>query len=191
MKLKFAATAAILSALLTISNQVAANAIEWPLSLADAKAFGESTTTNAMARDASYKLTTNDSKQGLNLVTPFYIAAFTFANNKQSYSEATSSELLEMKHNSVLLVTAYAFSDSLTLNDGMVVVIKQDGHIIHPISSHKDSVSVAPTADYMTNKSFEFSLSSFRYNQPFTLILANMAPGNTDSSWNVDPNTIR
>jgi len=173
-------------------------AIEWPLSLADAKQYGENTTTMAIIADAPYRLlSATDRSPSATIITPFKLAAFVFAKNKATYADPTPRDLQEIKADVSLTVIARAFSTIIRTNDDMVVVIKQSGKIIRSSSADRPDVSVTeyPEVGYDTTISFKFPLAALDLREPMKIVVANAvvdgAIGKAEASWTVDPATIR
>jgi len=175
-----------------------ASAIQWPLSLADAKAYGESVTANVVLSDKNYNLD-RSTPLGVSasMTTPFQLAAFVYATRKATYSDLSASDLTELKSTNYLAVTARAFSTILNANDGMVVVLKQNGKVIRSNYQNRLSTEVTeyPQVGYRTTRNFEFPLSSFDYTKPLTVVIANAvtdgAMGKEETTWDIDPNNIR
>jgi hypothetical protein len=183
--------------LVFLASATCAQAIEWPISLAQAKAVGEAKTTNALAMEAHWLDSKTPKGPNAALATPFSLAAFVYSDNKATYVAMSPSKLREVKQYNFLLVTAWAFSPDLGANDYMVVVLKQKGKVIRPAYQHKDSENVteSPEVGYETSKQFRFPLSSFDYKHPFRVVLANAIIdgeiGLGETSWEVDPSKIR
>lgn len=95
---------------LFISTSAPAAAIQFPVNLADAKQYGESTTTTAIIADSSYDLPAKDDRgPSASLLTPFKLAAFVYADKKATYGELKPSDLAEIKNDVSLDITARAF----------------------------------------------------------------------------------
>jgi hypothetical protein len=173
-------------------------AIQWPLSLSAAQTYGESTTTNAILSDDSYWLKSESATgPSANIGTPFQLAAFVYADKKATYAAVKASDLLEIKRNDYLEVTASAFSTYLRSNNDMIVVLKQNDKTILSAYQGKpdEDVTEHPEVGYRTRREFRFPLSTFQYKQPFTIVIANAvtdgAVGKSETTWNVDPSTFR
>lgn len=175
-----------------------AMAIDWPVSLNDAKFVGQNLTVNQIIADSSYSLERqSNTGPSASLTTPFQLAAFIYANSKATYVNPTSSDFAELQKDNTLDITARAFSTVLSINDDMVVVIKQNDKVISAVSKsrpHQD-VTEFPEVGYRTNKTFKFLLASLNLKQLFTVVIANVVTnGNTNKSeatWNLDPTKIR
>lgn len=172
-------------------------AIEWPVNVSEAKAFGESMSPmQVVQHDLQLNGSTPTSPHG-SISTPFGFQAFVYSTLHAKYQDPSPANLAEIKQHTYLSIRVFAFSTILGTNNEMVVVIKQNGRIIHAFKNDKpdEDVTDYPRVGYRTTQGFSFQMADFDTQAPFTVAVANavvdggVATGETD--WQVDPSTLK
>ncbi len=140
----------------------------------------------------------NDWAPTFTIATPFFVAAFAEASAKKTYNEIAPNILHSLKTNDVLMFDITLTSSVLHGNDEPGCVIKQRARVIHPLAVNlgpQEVVDVGEEGDSAFRREFRcnFSLSAFKYNEPFTLALVNIMAGldDTEKDYDLEPSTFR
>lgn len=135
-------------------------------------------------------------KPSVNIITPWANLAFDASYANANYQDLNNATIKADSKSSELRVSAYAFDpNDVDSNENAVIVISQDGKILHPltISVGEKSVSEYPVVGYTTPIRSRFSCKALKLDEPFTVIVANVLIGEYQTGevrYEVDPRTF-
>jgi hypothetical protein len=144
-------------------------AIDLPLTSSDVKAaisYGQSTAPNSIVSNPAMQLGSGESalQPWGSIVTPFLTLAFAAAQAHAEYQNVSNELIREAKASKTFTIMAQAFNTELRMNDNMVVVIKQNEKVIHPVSkrlhSDEEVITSGDQAGYRTSLDADFSYKS-------------------------------
>lgn len=176
-----------------------ASAIDLPMTQSDVRAaidYGASTSPSIISGDSARQLGGESALQAWGqIITPFTSLAFASAEAHAKYENVTNELIREVKAAKTFTVVAEAFNTELHMNDDMVVVIKQNGKVIHSVSKHLNSdeevITIEDEAGYRTSLNTDFSYKSVNLKSPFTVVIANFGMSGQETDFSVDPTAFR
>ncbi|MGA7094773.1 MAG: hypothetical protein WBW89_00070 [Candidatus Cybelea sp.] len=177
-----------------------ASALDLPMTQSDIRAaidYGASTSPHVISGEPARQLGDADSslKPWGQIITPFAALAFASAEAHAKYENVTNELMREVKAAKTFTVVANAFNTELHMNDDMIVVIKQNGKVIHPVSKSLDSdaevINMGDEAGYRTSLSAEFSYKTLNLAETFTVAIANYGMSGQETDFLVDPTSFR
>jgi hypothetical protein len=181
-------------------STASASAIDLPMTSADVHAaisYGTTTSSSEVLSGTGHNL--GDGESALQpwgqIITPFALLAFASSQAHAKYQDVSSELIRETKAAKTFTIMAEAFNTGLHMNDDMVIVIKQNGKVIHPVkkalSSDEEVLTIGDQAGYRTSLSAEFSYKTLNLNSPFTAAIANYSMNGQETDFPVDPTTFR
>jgi hypothetical protein len=185
---------------LVINSQANAMALTLPMTAADIKSaieFGAMTPEKAIILNPAMQLGNGESRSrpwGC-ILTPFEALAFASSQAYAKQQDVDAAMLRAVKAATTFDVAAEAFGAKSRMNDEMVVVIKQNGKVIHPVrtilKSDEEVIIIDDETGYRTIVKASFSYKSVDLKAPFTVVIANDSADHQETSFDVDPTAFR
>lgn len=125
------------------------------------------------------------------IMTPWLTLAFASFQAHSKYETVSQELISEARATRTFYVMAEAFNTDLHMNDSMIVVIKQNGKVIHPVSkqlhSDEEVIDIGDDAGYRTSLEADFSYKQLNVNEPFTVVIANYGMTGQEKDFDIDP----
>lgn len=178
----------------------AANAFEIPLvssAVASANDAGTAMSTRELIDLPGYFYRGADRSHLLyvRLETPWSLLAFVASEVRTTYGPPKNKLMKEIAARTVFNVIATAFSTVLRFNDNMVVILKQNGKVVHPLKKEYDNdtdvLTVNDQAGYSTSLRATFDAKQLDVKSPFTIVITNIELDRTEYTFEVDSANIK